>query len=189
MKRLFIAITPNEKILREISLTQGELKRLLPFKGLRWVDPKLMHLTLLFLGDVEEGSVKQLQKSLDIAVAKSSNYELRFEGMGWFGRLPQLRTLWVGAFDRGETEKLYREIFTGMAITAKINSQKFSAHLTIARVSDFVSTMDREEIHRVLEKSKTIKFGDCVVDHVSLIESRLTPAGPVYKILSRHDLG
>ncbi len=83
-KRLFIAIKPGKDVLDSIIKFQADLKNQLPYRGIRWVRPELTHLTMLFLGDVEETLIPDIAASLNSAAEENEAYNLSFKGAGFF---------------------------------------------------------------------------------------------------------
>ena len=59
--RLFIAVTIPEEIKAKIQEAQGELRRALPERAVRWTRREQFHLTMRFLGDVEAARVEALE--------------------------------------------------------------------------------------------------------------------------------
>lgn len=187
-KRLFLAIKPSTPVLTKIASFQNELKSLLPFRGLRWVQPQLMHITLIFLGDVQLSLVSTLKNSL-LESRHFTPFSMDYQGVGWFGSPPNIRTLWVGGKDKNETRTLYNLIFERLTFLGLKREKKFFPHLTLARISDYVSKSDREIIQSCFSEKTNQKFGIDRVDGFELIESVLTSAGPIYKTLERFSFG
>lgn len=183
MKRLFIAIKPGFETQNAINNFQLELKKELPYRGIRWVKPELMHLTLLFLGDVEESRIPEIRDSLKNIANGTKSYDLQFSGTGFFGHPDALRTIWIGSQDRGETQTLYRAICRNLQSLIRIGNKQLSPHLTLARISDFVPKEERIIISQRMGAYNETSFGSTNVNKFEMIESTLTPAGPIYKIL------
>lgn len=183
MKRLFIAIKPDDETRNAINNFQLNLKNELPYRGIRWVKPELMHLTLLFMGDVEESLIPGIKDSLKDAADETRLYGLLFSGTGFFGRPEALRTIWIGSKDQGETQKLYRAIYKSLQGLIRTNNKPLSPHLTLARISDYVQKEERTNISEKMRAYKETSFGTTNVNKFELIESTLTPAGPIYKTM------
>lgn len=182
-KRLFIAIKPGHESQNAINNFQLELKKELPYRGIRWVKPELMHLTLLFLGDVEESRIPEIKVSLKNIANEIKPYDLLFNGTGFFGRPDALRTIWIGSQDQGETQTLYHAICRNLQSLIRIGNKQLSPHLTLARISDFVPKEERIIISQKMGTHTETVFGSTSVNKFELIESTLTPAGPIYKAL------
>ena len=188
-KRLFIAIKPSDIVLHQIANFQSQLRKELNIYGIRWVSPELMHLTLQFLGDVEISDIKNIEERLLSAGRQHPSFELSFHGVGFFVRKSSIRTIWVGTEDDGDTERLYRSVLLATDFLKLKTTKHFSPHLTLARVSDFVSIDQYKAIGDVLTRHKNIQFGSTQVTRFELIESQLTNKGPFYKSIRQFDLG
>ena len=184
-KRLFIAIKPGNETQNAINNFQLKLKKELPHRGIRWVKPELMHLTLLFMGDVEESRIPEIKISLKKIANETKPYDLLFNGTGFFGRPEALRTIWIGSHDQGETQKLYRAICRNLQSLIRIENKQLSPHLTLARISDFVPKEERIMISQKMGTCKGTVFGSTSVNKFELIESTLTPTGPIYIALEK----
>lgn len=182
-KRLFIAIKPGFETQTAINNFQLKLKKELPHRGIRWVKPELMHLTLLFMGDIEESRIPEIKDSLKNVAHETKPFDLQFSGTGFFGRPDALRTIWIGSQDQGDTQKLYRAICRNLQSLIRIENKQLSPHLTLARISDFVPKEERIIISQRMGAYKGTVFGSTSVTKFELIESTLTPAGPIYKAL------
>jgi 2'-5' RNA ligase len=84
-QRLFVAIKLNQTTFDALRLFQMELKKELPFKGIRWVDPGLFHLTLQFLGDTEINQIPRLISNLESVGQQIKSFDLVLDGVGHFG--------------------------------------------------------------------------------------------------------
>jgi 2'-5' RNA ligase len=80
--RSFIAVELGEKEKRSLEHIQNKLKRELP--AVRWVKPNTMHLTLKFLGYIEESRIAQVKESIDAAVKNCRSFQMRLSGIGAF---------------------------------------------------------------------------------------------------------
>ena len=80
--RTFIAIQLSAELKRHISDLQAEFKRQAPeLRGLSWVNPEGIHLTLRFLGDIEESQVEAITSVLRTAAAPKQTAETQREEM------------------------------------------------------------------------------------------------------------
>jgi 2'-5' RNA ligase len=187
-KRLFIAVKLNETTINELRLFQKKLTRELPFKGIRWVDPGLFHLTLQFLGDTEESQLPTLISNLESAASKVKPFELSVEGAGFFGSNTSVRVLWAGTRPSSELRNLFNEVILATAFLRLEQDPRFSPHLTLARVADWLPKEESSRIAQIITENKAKVFGVTKITSFYLIESVLNPAGPVYKTMKIFDL-
>jgi 2'-5' RNA ligase len=180
--RLFIAVELPEGALRAIGAVQNDLKKRLPERALRWVRPEGIHLTLQFLGDVEQDRVDALKDALARAAADRRWIDLAIEGLGCFPNPRHPRVLWLGI--GGEIAKLRLLQQAVEAGTKPLGFQPegrpFSPHLTLARVQRNASRADVGKIGAAVERGGVGRVADFPADGVSLIRSQLRPSGAEY---------
>ena len=131
--RLFVAIVPPEAAVQELAAAVRPLHALPQAASLRWTALPTWHLTLAFLGQVEEEALPALECDLAAVAAGQPDFELRLGGGGRFGD----RALWAGV--QGGTAELGRlaEATADAARRAgiKLDERPFHGHLTLARSS------------------------------------------------------
>lgn len=178
--RAFLAIEIPEGIRGWIN---GEI--ILPLSKLpvkvKWVEPKNIHLTIRFLGDITAEQADKI-KSLSRNLSGLGNISLKLSELGTFGgRYP--RVVWIGL--EGDTDKLseLRERVEGVCRVARIprDDKRFSPHVTIGRVKSPANTAKLiAEMKRL--KVKPLSF---VASEMILFKSTLTPEGPIYEKVER----
>ena len=174
--RTFIALDLSDSMKKELTRLQEELKK--AGSDVKWVNPLNIHLTLKFLGNVEESKIDEIKAILDGISQKNNAYELSLFNLGSFPSLNQLRVLWAG-IDKGcsETEKIAEEIENGLEkIGFPKETRPFSAHLTIGRVRSGKNKAKLKEIITSLQ----VNPETCQIKSVTLYQSKLTPKGPIY---------
>jgi 2'-5' RNA ligase len=188
--RSFIAIQLPADVRAELTSLEDKLKaRRHPF--VKWVDPESMHLTLKFLGSVAVDSIPQIVEAMSGVAQSHSTFKLQVIGTGAFPNWQRPQVVWVGV--GGESDKLnalHRELesaLSPMGFTPE--SRSFSAHLTLGRLRDRVTTDDRR---RFAEFAQKIRFETSLsfeVSAIRLMKSQLTPTGPIYSELAMVKLG
>ena len=133
--RLFIAIALPEEAKRALKLAQDELKAGLTGSALRWTRPDQYHLTLKFLGDVEDSSVSEIIRALRRSCSGFPQLEMRAEGAGVFPNLRRPRVIWAGVRDGAEALTLLQE---GIELALEPfafgrEERDFNGHITLAR--------------------------------------------------------
>ena len=181
MVRTFIAIPVSEETRTALGRLAEEGKR--AGGDVKWVDPALIHLTLRFLGDVEEARIPAVVDALQLAGGAAVPFELRVAGVGAFPNIHRPRVIWAGAEDKGS-------VLLGLAATIEEASRRlgfgsadhpFSPHLTLARVK---SPKGLERLSGVLERHAGDEFGTERIGAFRLMKSDLRPQGPVYTPLA-----
>jgi len=180
--RTFIAIELDETVRIAIGGVQGKLKRAAPPGGVKWVAPDSIHLTLKFLGDTPRSRIPQVEAALQAACVAYAPFEFNVEGRGCFPNFHRPRVIWVAVRDKGQTlARLQRDIERRVAPLGWPTEEcGFSPHLTLGRVAKGADRATEEEIGQIVERSVVEQIGVQRVTAVSLIQSDLRPAGPVY---------
>jgi 2'-5' RNA ligase len=153
--------------------------------ALKWVKPDLAHLTLVFLGNVEEARVPAVVEAVGGHV-DAAPFEISLETIGAFPARGAPRVLWIGVVD-GATRlsELQRELAERIAaIGIPLEDRPFHPHLTLARWRES-RPADRE---RALAAAPLGVVARACVDGATLYQSRLSPAGPSYTALARANL-
>lgn len=178
--RLFVAVDLDEPARLAVARQQGRLRTLVPGAALRWVRPELLHITVAFLGEVDEARLDAITAAFGRPIGQPP-FEMRLGGLGIFPPRGAPRALWIGSQasedvrGRGSPaarlSDLRSEIVSRLARTGlQLDSRSFSPHLTIARWK----TPRSGERKRFL----AIRLPDPVaclsVDHATLYESRLS---------------
>lgn len=144
-----------------------------------WVRTDHVHLTLVFLGDIEEPAAHRLARAMDDVVASARRFELKIEGLGSFGRGRTPRVIWAGV--TGDTDLLVRmqSRLAGAALEEEIevDDRPYRPHLTLGRVK---GPRNGEELARVMDAHRTDEMGTVTVDRLVLMQSRLDPEGAVH---------
>ncbi len=178
--RLFLAVELSEAVRHSLSELQSELRKRCP--GWRWVPPESLHLTLRFLGEVDDGRDAACRQVWRRAVGRFGSFELRLSDLGRFPPGGRPRVLWIGA--RAEPQPTLGELAAALEEAARsagfaAETRPFRPHLTLARAARRARAPDpapRADIpvQRVAE--------------IVLFRSRLGPGGARYTALERFAL-
>lgn len=134
--RTFIAVELPAEVRKNITGLVNELKEV--GSGVRWVEEKNLHITLKFLGWVEERKVDNLIELVTGAAAGTGRFKAKFEGLGTFPPGKDPRVIWVGTTEGGERLKELADSLEENLSQAGYRSEgrEFSSHVTIGRVKD-----------------------------------------------------
>ncbi len=183
--RLFVAIELDHPVRKALEKAQEPLRR--RCDGVRWVDPSLMHITLRFLGDVQDDRLADVGEAVAAAASGSEPFTLTVGGCGCFPPRGAVRTVWAGA--REDAGALLRcvEALSGELemVGFEPEHRPFSAHMTLGRVRDDRSggKLRDKVVAQVLDDL------DQQVESITLMSSVLSPKGPAYSAVSRAKLG
>jgi RNA 2',3'-cyclic 3'-phosphodiesterase len=133
--RLFVAIEPPAGVLAELAAAVQPLQQAVP--ELRWTSSNAWHLTLAFLGDVDEAVLPELTTRLERAARRHPPQQLAIVGGGAFPGPARARVLWAGI--RGDKRALSLLAASVAAGARRAGApppdegRKYSPHLTLAR--------------------------------------------------------
>ena len=147
--------------------------------NLKFVDPELVHITLKFLGDVEESRIPLISAALDSILCEP--FEARVGGLGTFPKPSNPKVLWLGAV--GNFRALHEDVENLLEpFKFEKDNREFTAHATLARVK-FLKKDKINAFINTLTELKDIELGSMCVNKVLLKKSTLTPEGPIYETL------
>ncbi|AGL00878.1 RNA 2',3'-cyclic phosphodiesterase [Desulfallas gibsoniae] len=180
--RLFWAINLPVDLKRKLGNLQSCLKTA-PV-NIKWVEQHNLHLTVKFLGDVDDSRVSEITRAVNEAAGGLGSFKLELSGIGFFPGPRRPRVIWVGV--QGEVHKLrllHRRVEECMAgLGWDSNSQGFAPHLTLGRLR---TPQGGEMLAGKADKlaSQLGVIGSLTVSGIDLMKSRLTRNGPVYQVL------
>lgn len=183
--RTFIAIEMPESARAFLARCQDRLRG--AGGTVRWVRPELIHLTLVFLGEVASARLPAVEAAVREAAGGFAPLALEPRGVGRFPPRGRPRVVWVGVDEpTGGLVRLQKAVADATAAFAeKTEDRAYAAHLTLGRVqggdvhalAEAVDAM-AEERGRALEAREVVVF-----------RSVLAPGGPTYTPLARVPLG
>lgn len=149
----------------------------------KWVPPGNLHLTVRFVGEVGEGLVEGLTRLGGEVARRSSPFSLSLTRLGAFPNLRRARVLWAGPEEVPEGfVQLVKEVEAGVVgLGLPPETKEAKAHVTLARLKpprDVTMALAGVPFPEL-----SLKVGS-----LTLMESRLTPQGPIYTPLARWGL-
>ena len=188
--RSFVAVELPEELKRELIELNGRLKSG-GHAGVRWVDPRGIHLTLKFLGDVAVNRLDDITAALVKATRGIPPFQLEVGGLGVFPNTRRVRVAWVGmSGEIDRLQQLQQQVESSLAkIGFPAEARGFTPHLTLARVRDQVSPDEQQSFGHFIESSDFKSSHNIMVDTVFLMRSQLTRQGAIYSRLSSVGLG
>ena len=182
--RMFIAIDLDPALKAGLMELVGAFKRL--EAEVRWVRPQGLHLTLKFLGEVDQAGLPAVGKAVRGAAAEHRSFPLVLQGTGTFPGGSRPRVLWAGVREGPELMAFQEAVESGLETEGyPREARPFHPHLTLGRVS---GPSRVAEAVRELEKRRDTVFGEMTVRKVAMFESVLRPQGAEYRIAEEFDL-
>ncbi|MBI4682424.1 MAG: RNA 2',3'-cyclic phosphodiesterase [Nitrospirae bacterium] len=183
--RSFIAIELPDTVKSALLSLQQELKTC--GADVRWVRPEGVHLTLKFLGDIEEKLVDGIVETLKGTCRKFQKFNCEVRGIGVFPGNKAPRVLWAGIEDHDALKLIQKEIDTGMSsLGFEREDRKFTPHLTLGR---FRSSEGKMTLINKMGAYKEYSVGIIDVNRISFMRSDLGPAGAKYTKIAEIPLG
>lgn len=154
--------------------------------ALKVVNPDIMHITLKFLGDVEESVVDDIARVIRESVHDVNGFEMKLHDLGAFPNKNRIRVVWVGIPNPGPLERVAERIDEGLSpLGFEMEKRKFKPHLTVARAK---SPKGMDRVQEIMKRWKNTDFGSQMVDRIKLKKSVLGPKGPTYYTVEEIEL-
>jgi 2'-5' RNA ligase len=183
--RLFVAIEITEEIRKKFVLFQNTLKKADADVG--WVSPENFHITLKFIGYLEEEKIDTAFGVIKDSVVHIKPFDLDYIGVGVFPNQRNPRVIFIDVIDPGKNltsihQKLDNQL---VLLGVEQDNHPFEAHLTVGRVKT------RRNINKLIENLNSyngFNFGLEHVIQVVLMKSTLSQKGPIYTKLQSINL-
>ena len=174
MLRLFVGIAlPPELKLRLSLLCSG-------VPGARWVDPGNYHLTLRFIGEVDEGRASDIDEAL--ARIRAKRFEVTLAGVGHFGD----RMLWVGVDKSPPLIHLRDKVESALVrLGLEPETRRYAPHVTLARLRN----VGEAKLRAFIAEHALLRAEPFAVAEFSLVASYLTKSGAIYEDQADYALG
>jgi len=187
MIRAFIAIEISEEVRAAVNEMQARLKQARLSVKMSWTKVENLHLTLQFLGYIEEPTILKISAALEGLSCRHAGCDIVISGAGAFPDREYPRVLWIGCRDiAGRLATL------AMAVQGATESlgflperRAFMAHLTLGRIQH---PQPDAALTKTLDSLKDTACGVMRVDAIHLYQSQLHSAGSIYTKRSSHTL-
>jgi len=183
--RAFIAIELPGQIKAALSQIQENLKANRS-ASVKWVNPESIHLTLKFLGNVDEAEIPAIKKSLSEAVIGVTPFSLELGEPGTFPNCQVPNVVWVGVGGEIETLRTLHNNIDRILTPLGFPPEKraFSPHLTLGRVRDESLPAEKRRLGGNVTALKTEEKFSFKVESVNLMRSILAREGAIYSCLA-----
>ncbi len=175
--RLFVACDLPEEIREKLAKVQEFLKS--EDDKIKWVEKENLHLTLKFIGEVEEEKAEKIKAALS-----SVKFRPFLTSVAEFGIFPprgKIRVVWMGLLPQDKIIDLHEMIDAALEKIGIEKDARFQAHITLGRVK-YIE--DKEGFSRKVSKIKErFESEPFKIDRFYLKKSTLTPKGPIYEDL------
>jgi 2'-5' RNA ligase len=176
--RAFAAIALPEAVRFDLMLLQQGLP-------VRPVPPENLHLTLLFLGEVPERRLEDID--LAFRQLRAPGFELALAGVGLFGGAKP-RVVYVGAAENPALRRLQAKVETAARGAGfDLPARRFAPHVTLARLPERLA--GRERLEAFVAARGGYAAPRFAVEDFRLFRSHLAAGGAAYEELARYPLG
>jgi len=176
MKRTFIAVKVDAG--KDIAGLIDNIKSDLKDDQVRWVDKTKMHITLAFIGDTSENTIRDISLMLKGICSAKDEFEFEISGLGLFRNINDPRVIWAGINDQGNLKALFSTIRSGLEqLGIQPEEREFKPHLTLARIKRL---KDKKTLEKYLADHTHTRFQKVRVKEVIYFESILQQTGPLY---------
>jgi 2'-5' RNA ligase len=172
MMRLFVAIDVPEAVRDTLAALKRELS------GARWVPPEQLHLTLKFIGNVDDAKVPDVVAALH--TVRGSPAELTVDGVGRFPPSQTAHVLWAGLRagpELGALASMIEQSLVPLGIAA--DARPFAPHITLARLKD----APMADVEAFLADHPALSSPTFTLDHFTLYRSVLTQHGATHTVV------
>ncbi|MCX7013080.1 MAG: RNA 2',3'-cyclic phosphodiesterase [Candidatus Sumerlaeota bacterium] len=179
--RAFLAVEISEETRRGVADLLERLRKGIAFTGAdpSWSRPESMHVTIQFLGQIEETMVDRIDAALRPSCAALPPFEFGVRGVGVFPSQQRPRVVWVGVKKADdEMQHLHAVVETRMAELGFPREERaFHPHLTLARLK---SGRGAAAMMKILLEYGRHWCGDSRAEKLVLFQSQLDPKGAIY---------
>ncbi|MFX0186318.1 MAG: RNA 2',3'-cyclic phosphodiesterase [Candidatus Hodarchaeota archaeon] len=188
MIRCFIALELNDlETIEEVQSYGNRLKSNQP--SLKLVEPQNLHITVKFLGNIEESLAPKIYKILEEEINEKmfqdKTYKFKLKGTGQFRKFSVIWIKLIGniKFLQDVKDNIESLLYQKLKIE-RDKRIKFTPHLTIGRLKpNKINYKNFEIFKELLNENKNFEFGPFNIKDVKLKKSDLTPKGPIYSDL------
>ena len=195
LMRLFVALDIQETIRQGIASFLEEVRSLAP--AVRWVAPEALHVTLKFIGERPDATVRSIEESLHKISAPA--IPISFRGCGFFPTERSARVFWIGIEAGSSLAELAKRIEGELEpLGIEAERRAFSPHLTLARAGNVSGAPGRQPsdkpnrrfslLQAKLRTMPPLDFGTMNAIEFFLYRSRLSSRGAQYSKVARFAL-
>ncbi len=181
MSRLFIALNIPDEIRERINSLRKEAGQ--KHDKLKWEPKEKLHLTLKFIGEVEDKLADEIAEGLNF-LAGYPVIKCELTKFGFFYALGKPRILWIGLKTDEIIFNLVEELNSRLEkFSIPREKKKFNSHITVLRIrgkagGHFIENFNRFEIPKT----------EFIADEISLVKSELLPLGSRYTEIKKYNL-
>lgn len=188
MTRTFLAIELPDDARTALARERDRLAR--EFPSIRWVDLASLHLTLAFLGELDDEGVRAAEAAALEAATSTHPFSLALAGLGTFGSPRAPRVVWAGIVGVASVQRLHAALADALAQRGFPREEgPFAPHLTLARIKDRLDPTTLDRLHVRVQSATGRSYASWRVEAISTMKSELLRGGARYTQLAEARLG
>lgn len=179
MIRLFVAIEIPQRLRAELARLQNGVP------GARWVEPENFHITLRFVGNVDNAAARDIDDQL--ARINAIGFELALKGVNYFADGAKLSALYAAVEKNPALEHLQQKVDSAIARAGvRTDGKRFVPHVTLAY---FSGRQDAgHHLAQFMASHSLWRPEPFDVEHVTLFSSVTRPEGSLYRVEAEYPL-
>jgi 2'-5' RNA ligase len=185
--RTFIALGLDRAVHDRTMTLQQTLAR--TGAEVKWTEPENLHVTLLFLGEVDEREVLDVCRAVGDCARGRAPFAMSVEKTGCFPNARRPRVLWVGVGEGLQEVVAVHDALETVLLELgcyRREDRQYTPHVTLGRVQ---SDQPNDTLAAAMAKNGDWQCGRMVVREILVMSSELRSEGPLYTVLSRAPLG
>jgi len=184
--RAFIAVELPDAVRAALARVQQALAE--SRADVKWVEPENLHLTMRFLGELSDAQGETVTQLVERVAASNPPVTMSLRELGAFPSAGSPRVVWVGV---GQGQDALRNVAKQLEgglqhLGLPGEEREFAAHVTLGRVR---SPKNRAQLVEHLTAVSWTPPPPWSVERLTLFQSTLTSAGPLYAVLAHAPLG
>jgi 2'-5' RNA ligase len=181
--RTFLAVELDPAVVQAATALQAVLAK--SAAGVRWASPTTFHVTLQFLGEVDDRELHTVCRTAEVVCRRLPPFPLSLRGVGAFPNLRRPKTVWAGVSDGAvELQRLFAALEDELLSVGgyRRENRPYTPHLTLGRVT---TDDDSVGLASALSKFEAWAGGTTAVGEVVVFTSQLRRDGPEYTAVGR----
>jgi RNA 2',3'-cyclic 3'-phosphodiesterase len=182
--RAFFAVNTSFENQMKISEVQSRFKEIR--SDVKWDTKDKFHITLKFLGDIEESALKEMTDNVKTELVNFNQFKITYKGVGAFPNLKFPRIIWIGCESENDRINKLSKIIDDIAFNYNFEKEKkkFHPHITLGRVK---GERGIQEIITLLNENRFDEFTGNI-ESIEVMQSTLLSSGSIYKIIDKISL-
>jgi 2'-5' RNA ligase len=175
-QRLFVGLEIPDELRTRLGLIQAGVQ------GARWVPPENFHITLRFIGEVDEGLGRDIADEL--AQLRANSFDVRLSGAGHFESGRRVQQLWVGVERSEALFALQSRVNSIVTRLVGPDARRFRPHVTLARLNG----AKPDTVRHWLAANTLFTALPFAVEHFVLFASFLGKSAAIYRAEAEYPL-